>query len=296
LDSSIKTPDDVEQKLNTTFLGLLPEFDDDGEAGTTSRRKRSRRRQEAREAFNPELIVHTRPLSGVAEAARAVRTNLLFMSPDRPFRKLLVTSAAPSEGKTTVASSLAIALAQGGQRVCIIDCDLRRPRLHRVFGRSGDGGITNVLVSEASLDEVIKPTAVDGLWSIPAGPIPPNPADMLHSDRFKRMLNELGERFDRVVIDSPPVAAVTDAAILSTVVDGVLFVIRAFSTNKELAQRGLRALQDVDARIAGVVLNAVNPRKDEYSYYYRYHYYRNSYRAATEAGPEVPGASAPPPH
>jgi capsular exopolysaccharide synthesis family protein len=219
----------------------------------------------------------------------------MFMNPDRPHRTLLVTSAAPSEGKTTMACSIAIALAQGGQRVCIVDCDLRRPRLHRIFDRAGDAGVTNLLVGQASLDEVIKPTVVENLWSIPAGPTPPNPADMLHSERFRKALAELAERFDRVVLDSPPIVPVTDSAILSTLVDGSIFVVRAFNTSKHITAQGLRALRDVDARIVGCVLNAVNLDRQEYTYYYHYYYYkRDGYRPHDAA--EEPQASSPPPN
>jgi len=234
--------------------------------------------------------VHYRPLSGFAEAARAIRTNLMFMNPDHPYRTLLVTSAAPAEGKTTVACSIAVALAQGGQRVCIVDCDLRRPRLHRIFDRAGDAGVTNVLVGEATLDQVAKPTGIHNLWSIPAGPTPPNPADMLHSERFRKFITDLSERFDRVVIDSPPLVAVTDSAIISTLMDGTVFVVRAFKTNRHLSGQGLRALRDVDARVVGGVLNAVNLNKSEYSYYYHYYYYKRGGYAPTPAQPSgAPG-------
>ncbi len=275
LDSSIKTPDEVETALGVTFLGLLPEVDEFNDGARYGRSKRSKRRRASElDRTQPiELVVHNRPLSGIAEAARTLRTNLLFMSPDRPFKKLLVSSAAPSEGKTTIACSIAIALAQGGQRVCIVDCDLRRPRIHRIFGRTGDAGVTNVLVGESTIEDVAKPTVVENLWSIPAGPTPPNPADMLHSDRFKRFIQELGERFDRVIVDSPPLVAVTDSAIISRLVDGTVFVVRAFKTSKHLSAHGLRALRDVDARIIGTVLNAVNLNRQEYSYYYHYNYY-----------------------
>jgi succinoglycan biosynthesis transport protein ExoP len=273
LDSSVKTPDDLEEKLGMTFLGLLPQLEA-GEAPRYGRRK-GRRRPEAPVSAGPdELIVHHQPLSGVAEAARAIRTNLLFMNPDQPYRKLLVTSAAPSEGKTTVACSIAIALAQGGQRVCIVDCDLRRPRLHRIFGRSGDSGVTNVLVGDATLEEVAKPTGIENLWSIQAGPMPPNPADALHSERFRDIIRKLGDHFDRVVIDSPPLVAVTDSAIISTFVDGTVFVVRAFKTSRHLSAQGLRVLRDVDARVVGGVLNAVNLNRHEYSDYYHYYYYK----------------------
>ena len=274
LDLSLKTPEDIEDKLSITFLGLLPELSSSskGPRYGSGRRRRGARKEASDEPV--ELIVHTNKLSGIAEAARSLRTNLMFMNPDRPYRKLLVTSAAPSEGKTTVACSIAIAFAQGGQRVCIVDCDLRRPRLHRIFGRSGEAGVTNVLVGDATLDDVAKPTEIDNLWSVPAGPTPPNPADMLHSERFRRFIQELADRFDRVVIDSPPIAAVTDSAIISTVVDGTVFVVRAFKTSKHLSAQGLRSLRDVDAPVVGAVLNAVDLSRQEYSYYYHYYYYK----------------------
>jgi succinoglycan biosynthesis transport protein ExoP len=296
LDSTIRTPDEVETALKVTFLGLLPEVDDsDGSNDHRSRRRRRRRASGPKRDEPIELVVHDRPLSGIAEAARTLRTNLLFMSPDRPFRKLLVSSAAPFEGKTTIACSIAIALAQGGQRVCIVDCDLRRPRLHRIFGRVGEAGVTNVLVGEATIEDVAKPTKIDNLWSIPAGPTPPNPADVLHSDRFKQFLEDLGRRFDRVIVDSPPLVAVTDSAIISRLVDGTVFVVRAFKTSKHLSAQGLRALHDVDARVIGAVLNAVDLNRQEYAYYYHYNYYgRQGYYTTPAQKPAAENQSAAP--
>ena len=192
-----------------------------------------------------------------------------------------------------VACSLAIALAQGGLRVCIVDCDLRRPRLHRVFERVGDAGITNVLLGEASLEDVAKPTVVENLWSIPAGPMPPNPADALHSERFRDIIRKLGEQFDRVVIDSPPLVAVTDGTILSKICDGTIFVVRAFKTSKFLCRQALRSLRDVDAPLLGVVLNAVDLNKHEYSYtYYHYTYYKRQGYGRPDEG--VAPSAAPP--
>ncbi len=280
LDRSLKTPEDVEEKLGQTFLGLLPALANDKDKLVGAKAKASRRRRPEGSELPPELVVHEAPLSGIAEAARSIRTNLMFMNPDHPYKRLLISSAAPSEGKTTVACSIAIALAQGGQRVCIIDCDLRRPRLHRIFGRSGDAGVTNVIVGDATVDEVAKPTIIDNLWSVPAGPTPPNPADLLHSDRFKKFLNDLSDRFDRVVIDSPPVVPVTDSAIISTLVDGTVFVVRAFATSRHMSRQGLRTLRDVDSPVIGVVLNAVNLNRREYSYSYQYYYHREGYAAA----------------
>ena len=195
LDSSIKTPDDIEHKLGLTFLGLVPIVEDGSASGESRRQRRGRRQRSTAhgEADGPpELIVQRRPAGGASEAARSIRTNLMFMNPDKPYRTLLVSSAAPAEGKTTVACSVAISFAQGGQRVCIVDCDLRRPRLHRIFDRHGEAGVTNVLIGETTIEDVAKPTGIANLWSIPAGPLPPNPADILHSDRFRDFVRQLG--------------------------------------------------------------------------------------------------------
>ncbi len=307
LDSTLKTPADVEEKLGLTFLGMLPELEDDAAGVIPYGRKRRRRHAEAgarNSGEDPALYVHQRPLSGGAEAARSLRTNLMFMSPDRPFRTLLVTSSAPTEGKTTVACGIAIAMAQAGHRVCIVDCDLRRPRIHRVLGRPGASGVTSVLVGEATIEDVITPAHagpaggdIPNLWCIPAGSPPPNPADLLHSEVFKKLLKELSQRFDRVIIDSPPLAAVTDSAIISTLVDATIFVIRAQATSWQLARQGLRALRDVDSRIAGAVLNAVDFTKGDYSYYYQqYYYYRREGYGATEKKREEERESASPPN
>lgn len=285
-DRTIKTPEDIEQRLGVAFLGLLPDVENEGgTAGTPTKNKRRvkvRRPVTEEPQGAPELIVHYRPMSTVAEAARTIRTNVMFMNPDNPHRRLLVTSAAPSEGKTTVACTLAISLAQSGQRVCILDCDLRRPRLHRVFDRVGDAGLTNVLLGDATIDEVALPTHIENLSCVTSGPIPPNPAEIVHSERFRKFLDELGERFDRVIIDSPPLMAVTDATIASKLVDGVVMVVRAFKTATDKAALGLRALRDVDAPIIGVVLNAVDFNNSMYTYAYSYYYYRREGYGATD--------------
>ena len=178
-----------------------------------------------------------------------------------------------------------------------MDCDLRRPRLHRICGRSGDAGVTNVIVGDSTVDEVAKPTMIQNLWSVPAGPTPPNPADLLPSDRFKKFLDDLGDRFDRIVIDSPPVVPVTDSAIISTLVDGTVFVVRAFATSRHMSRQGLRTLRDVDSPVVGVVLNAVNLSRREYSYSYQYYYHRDGYASAegSDDGPESPQSMQPPP-
>jgi capsular exopolysaccharide synthesis family protein len=291
IDRTVKTPDDIEKEVGLTFVGLIPEIDDERKLGPTYAKKRGKRLKPA-DVKRPELIVHEYRMSGIAEAARTVRTNLLFMAPDRPFQTLLVTSAGPSEGKTTIACCIAIAMAQAGQRVVIIDCDLRKPRLHRIFGKDSKVGVTTALLDD-ELDHAILPTDVPNLSVIPAGPIPPNPAEILHSERFKTFLEQVRGRFDRVIVDSPPIVPVTDGVVLSTLVDGTLLVVRAFKTSKDLARHALRALLDVGANIAGSVLNAVNLDKGEYKYSQYYYYRRDGYYAEEGSAASGRASSAP---
>jgi capsular exopolysaccharide synthesis family protein len=164
--------------------------------------------------------------------------------------------------------------------------------MHRIFDRVGDRGVSNIVVGEATVDEVAKPTGIENLWCIPAGPTPPNPADMLHSVRFRNFIDELAQKFDRVLIDSPPLVAVTDSAIISKLVDGAVFVVRAFKTSKQLSSQGLRALRDVDAPLIGAVLNAVSLNRREYAYYYLYQYKRREEPPVAPPGPPPTEASS----
>jgi polysaccharide biosynthesis transport protein len=296
LDRTVKTPDDVERELGLPFLGLLPEFDERDKKNA----KRHRPRHRGKVAAQPvrrELIVHDQPTSGIAEASRAIRTNLLFMSPDQPYKVLLISSAGPAEGKTTVCCCIAVAMAQAGQKVVLIDGDLRKPRLHQIFKKGPDIGVTSALLDDSVIDdeEALK-TDVPNLYVIPAGHIPPNPAELLHSARFHALLQKLKGRFDRVLIDSPPIVAVTDAAVLSTLADGTVLVVRAFSTNNDLARHSVRSMLDVGAKTVGVVLNAVDLNRQEYGYYHYYAYkHYGEYRAPAEPGSSEDADNPPPP-
>jgi capsular exopolysaccharide synthesis family protein len=298
LDRTIKSPDDL-APLGLTYLGLLPRIDGgihgDDRAPYARRRKGRRTPADLSDAaVVPELMVNYAPHSATAEAARAIRTNILFMSPDVPYRRLLVTSAVPSEGKTTVACSIAIAMAQAGQRVALVDCDLRRPRLHRIFGKPNETGLTTVLLDPEVLDSAITSGEVPGLHLLTSGPIPPNPAELLHSEAFGRVLQELEKRFDRVIFDSPPLIPVTDAAVLSTRVDATVLVVKPFLTRKEVARHAVRSLRDVGGRILGTVLNDLDLSSRDSSYYYQYHSrYYHAYRQDSPAPPDdAPGASS----
>jgi capsular exopolysaccharide synthesis family protein len=278
LDRSMKAPDDVERELGLTLLGILPQMEGLDTPPAYGRKGKRRRKEPTPDVHGAaELIVHQHPTSGVAEAARALRTNILFLSPDKPFRTLLVTSAAPSEGKTTVACCIAIAMAQAGRRVALLDCDMRRPRVHRIFNTTNHVGVTTVLLDENGIDDAIRDTGIPNLSIVTTGPIPPNPAEILHSDTFHKLLQQLSDRFDLVVLDSPPIAPVTDAAILSTRVDVTMLVVRAFKTSKELARRAVRSLRDVGNLRVAAVLNAVDFERRKGGYYQYYYYRREGY-------------------
>jgi polysaccharide biosynthesis transport protein len=281
MDLSIRSPDDLEQQLGVPFLGLLPKADAAGASPYYYGRRR--RRSHPEPSSDPgavELMVHQHPKSGVAEAARTIRTNIFFMAPDSPYKTLLVTSPGPGEGKTTIACAVAIAMAQAGHRVLLVDCDLRRPRLHRIFQREGGANVAQAIVERSLSGETGLSTEVPNLDVLSAGPHVPNPAELLGSESFQSLLSDLSRRYDRVVIDSPPVAAVTDATILSTRVDGTVLVVRALSTSRDMARRSARSISDVGGRVVGSVLNAAESRRGR-GYYY-YYYYRGSYDSSRQ--------------
>jgi capsular exopolysaccharide synthesis family protein len=246
LENTVGSQTDVEDVLGLAFLGVVP-------------------RMEATKApGDRDLYVHRAPRSAVAECCRAVRTNLLFMSPDHPCKTLVVTSSGPQEGKSTTCINLGVAMAQSGNRVLLLDTDMRRPRLHRAFGVPNDLGISSLVVGEGSLDKAVKSTEVPNLFVLPCGPLPPNPAELLHTRAFKELLRQAGEKFDRIILDSPPLNAVVDAAVLATQADGVVMVLKAGRTDRGAAKRALRSLADVQARMFGAILNDVDLRQPRY--------------------------------
>ena len=262
-DNTIKSQDDVEQ-LKLPFLGLLPIIEGppekDGEDAAANKRER-------------DLHVLRSPRSAVAECARFIRTNLLFMSPDAPLKMLVVTSPGPQEGKTTTAVNVAVTMAQAGSRTLLVDTDLRRPRLHHVFGLPTDVGLTSVLVGDCPLQKAIHATEVAGLDVLVCGPPPPNPAEILLSDRFKELVADLGKKYDRVIFDTSPIGPVTDPAILGGLVDGVVLIVKCGKTRKDATKQGLRSLDDANARVLGAILNDVDVTSKRYSGVY-YSYYR----------------------
>ena len=219
--------------------------------------------------MSSELITITNPKSPIAEAYRTLRTNIQFSNIDENLKVLCVTSSGPLEGKTTTSCNLAETFAQSGHRVLLIDGDLRKPRVHKVFRLSGSKGITNLLAGQMNLEEVTHLVG-SGLNVIPCGPIPPNPSELLGSKRMKELLDELKKHYDIIIIDAPPVGVVTDSAILSTIVDGTVLVVASGKTEIENGRRAKQLLENVDARILGVVMTMIPVTKNSY---YGYQYY-----------------------
>jgi polysaccharide biosynthesis transport protein len=253
IDNRVKSPDEIKNYLGLPFLGLIPKLAD-------------------KEAENP--LLHTGVPTAFAEAFRNLRTNILFSSTEEGGRAIVVTSTGPGEGKTMIACNLAVALAQAGQRVLLMDADMRKPRVHTMFKESQTPGLSNVLVGNAKASEAVRKTVVQNLWLLLAGVAPPNPAELLGSQRFRDFIATLQEHFDWVVVDTPPVMAVTDAALVSHVVNGVVFAIASEQTSKHTANAALEQLEAAKAKFLGGILNKVDVER--HAYYYS-HYYRRDY-------------------
>lgn len=214
------------------------------------------------------LVTVTTPRSPVSEAYRTVRTNLEFSSLDKPLKTLVVTSPGPEEGKSTTLANLAVTLAQAEKQVILVDCDLRRPSQHEIFGQSNDMGLTTMVVDDKAMSQPpLLEIGVPGLLLLPSGPLPPNPSELVGSRRMQEIIAALSERADVVLFDAPPIIAVTDAAVLATRVDGVLLVIKAGGTKRDHAQKAKALLEKVNAHLVGAVLNNVKMDTSYYSYY-----------------------------
>jgi capsular exopolysaccharide synthesis family protein len=263
LDNTVKTTEDVEQLIRLPSYGMVPEI-------SSERRKRL----EKGTSYPVELITHGHPKSMLSEAYRNIRTSILLSFSEKPPKRILLTSPNPSEGKTTTVINTAIALAQTGAQVVIIDTDLRKPRIHKIFNEENGVGLSNFLSGRAELESIVKGTEIPNLFYIPSGPIPPNPSELIGSNLFKSMMVSLEERFDHIVLDSPPVLGFADSIILSTFVDGIILVVLGGKTPRETLQRAKEVLQQVNAKILGVIINRVDIHRSDYGYYYyRYHSY-----------------------
>ena len=288
LDDSVRTSDDVSRHLGLPTLALIPHHSFNDKRALSLAPKNGN----GDGSLSPSALVAIEERnSPMAEAYRHLRTSLLFSSAGKPPQTILVTSSQPSEGKTTTAINTAITLAQGDADVIIIDCDLRRPRLHSHFGLANTHGLTNYLSGEKSTDSLIKTSSMlPRLKIITSGPIPPNPAELLSSQEMKNLLQFLRGRFKHVIIDSPPALSFTDAAILSTVVDGVVLVAMAGKSSIHLMRQFKLRLSNIGARIYGVVLNGVRSGSMDYDYYgtgYYDYYHRSEADESTPLMEEV---------
>jgi capsular exopolysaccharide synthesis family protein len=287
LDDTIKTVDDVDRYINLPALALIPAMRND-----KARLRGGDAPADPTEATALAMVKDVR--SPIAESYRHLRTSLLLSSAGTAPRTILVTSSQPSEGKTTTAINTAFMLAQTGARVLIVDCDLRRPRLHAHFNLPNARGLTNCLSGNASdVDSVIQDYApVPNLKLLTSGPMPPNPAELLGSEEMRKLLVTLSEKFNHVIVDSPPAISFTDASILSTFVDGVVLVVHGGRSSRAVVRRAKQQLLDIGANIFGIVLNNVKIEKTQDYYYGGYYgYYKSSYYTSEEEPAEEPGAA-----
>jgi len=286
LDRTVKNPEQLE-RLGIQLLGIVPNISI-GEDFPVRSVNGARRKRGLIHHYRADrdLVIHHYPKSTIAERCRAIRTNILFTSRDNPARRILVTSPSPKEGKTTVAVCLAVTMAQSGSQVLIVDGDMRMPRLHRTFRHEGDAGLSDVLFKKKTLEAVIQPTEVKNLFLLPCGKLPPNPADLIHSREFVEFFEKVSTMFDKIIFDSPPIGMVTDPAILSQLVDATILVFKPRSTRYDMARFAVTTLNDIQARILGVVFNDIDATDRMYKRYYA-DYYRHYGKVAEEEQPRV---------
>jgi capsular exopolysaccharide synthesis family protein len=287
LDNTVRTPEQAQAISALPSLGMIPL----GSSFSTDNGEKPRLAVTSKESV--ELVTQSRPQSQMAESYRALRTSLLLTSIGAPPKVILITSSLPQEGKTTTSLNTAIVLAQKGSHVLLIDADLRRPSIHKALGMGPRTGLSNVLTGSVPLHQaIVRSTAVPTLHILPAGTPPPNPAELLASTNMRGVLKDLRDEYDHIVIDTPPTLSVTDAVVLSTAVDAVVLVIRSGQTTKQALRRARDLLVRVNARIAGVLLNAADLKSADYYYYYEYRgKYGDRYYKADE--PEEPKPSLP---
>lgn len=277
LDDTIKTTEEVENLLQLPALAAIPTID----SMPKRRLLLVGANEEADATAKSELLIHTDSRSALAEAYRQLRTSILLSTAGHAPKSLLITSSLPSEGKTTTAVNTAISLAQTGANVLIIDSDMRRPRLHSIFNISNGEGLSTILSSEMKEKEVmdiIQYDEVAKLNLLPSGPVPPNPAELIGSEQMSNLLKLMQKRFTHVVVDSPPIASFTDGVLIASMVDGVILVVHSGKSSRQVVRRSKQLLNDIGAKIFGVVLNNVNLRSQDNYYYYQSYYHRSNYR------------------
>ena len=298
LDDSIRSTEDVNRILRLPTLATIPLLKKSAAKpraianGTSLLRVNGNGRnghgRNGHGRVNPALLLDLDQRSPLAEAFRQLRTSVLLSTPGHAPKTLVVTSCVPAEGKSTTAINLAVTLAQTGARVLVIDADMRRPTIHSSFGITNERGLCNVLANEMSEAEIltyIQQETESGLYVLTSGPVPPNPAELVGSEHMQRVLNTLKNTFDHVVIDSPPIASFTDGVLLSSICDGVVLVVHANQCSRKVVLRSRQSLEDVGAKIIGIVLNRVDMRSSDYYYGYRYYSQKASEYHSSEEAP-----------
>jgi capsular exopolysaccharide synthesis family protein len=254
LDNTIKTPDDIEERYNLPVLTTISKVKD--------------------KTKTLYKLVLDEPSSALAESFKSLRASIMLSSSDSPPKTILITSMAPKDGKTTIASNLAMAIAGSGSKVLIIDCDLRRPMLHQVFGLENKKGLSTFIAGTSGI-KIIREGMPENLSLITSGPIPPNPSELMISKRLKDLIRSLKNKFDFIIFDTPPIISVSDTLIISKIVDASLIVIRFGKTTYEMMSHGMKQMAGIEAKVIGTVINAVDEKK---SGYYYYHYNKEYYQ------------------
>jgi capsular exopolysaccharide synthesis family protein len=264
LDDRLKDPAELARRAGLPVIGVIP-FSQYEEEGPVTRVK---------------------PRSPVSESYRGLRTNLAYSAVTHPLRRIVVTSATPEDGKTTISTNLAIILAQGGKRVALVDSDLRKPRIHHALGLTNRKGLTSVFLKQISLVEALQDVGVEKLGVIASGVLPPNPAELLGSEQLDVILKELEVDHDMIILDTPPVLSVTDSTVMIPYVDGIILVVKAGQTRVSAALHAVTTLRQLGANILGLVINGVHFNDNRYAYYYRSRYYSSYYYYTQGYGPD----------
>jgi succinoglycan biosynthesis transport protein ExoP len=291
LDNTVKGPEDVEKLTGLPSLGAIPSLPPEGmkkkkRYGYYSKYKSyysySKENPENEEILPDikeiELVNYVHPKSFISENYRTVRTSILLSHAERPPKSIAFTSAFPKEGKTATVANMAVAFSQLDEKVLVVDGDLRKPRLHRIFKVKNIGGLSGYLTGKVSIEDAIQKTNVENIWLIPSGPIPPNPAELLNSNRMKELLSQVKKEFDVVLLDAPPLLAVVDGVIISSFGDSIVFIIQAGKTTLKPFLQALEELKRAKAKVIGVLFNEVEAKGERYySPFYHYYHYRSHY-------------------